>query len=261
MLKSVLDALERGRLIELPGNDKKDVLQLLASVLEAVPSIPAGTDLVGAVLSHENQSNTSFGSGWACPHARVSFDGELMCAIGWSPKGIDYGKAGDLLVRLVVMYVVPENQRTAYLKEISSLARAIKTHPEFQSLENIQDLNIARNRLLDMVHVAVEGSVTDARARMIQLKTRATALSEGIALEGMIMEPLTVITGPGITPIVLTQNKELSDLVQEAGGIATDVANKGRHEVKGWFILRRSSAIYQGERVVYECLAIRAPKQ
>ena len=42
-----------------------------------------------------------------------------MCAIGWSPKGIVYGPPGELPVEMVVMYLVPENQKNHYLKEVS----------------------------------------------------------------------------------------------------------------------------------------------
>ena len=34
MLNSVLEALEEGRLIELPDNDKEDALEVLGSLLE-----------------------------------------------------------------------------------------------------------------------------------------------------------------------------------------------------------------------------------
>ncbi len=96
MLHTILQALEDGRVIELPDNDKKDAFEVLASLLEAVPSVPAGTDIVGAVLSRESVSNTSLGTGWACPHAPVSFDGELLCSLSDGVLlGIDYGKPGE----------------------------------------------------------------------------------------------------------------------------------------------------------------------
>jgi PTS system nitrogen regulatory IIA component len=112
MVHTILQALEDGRVIELPDNDKKDAFEVLASLLEAVPSVPAGTDIVGAVLSRESSSSTSMGNGWACPHAPVSFDGDLLCSIGWSPQGLDYGKPGEPLVRLIIMFMVPDNQRS-----------------------------------------------------------------------------------------------------------------------------------------------------
>ena len=93
-MDSILDALQEGRLLELPDNDKQRSLQLLAHLIEAIPSLPAGTDVAGLVWAREQTANTNLGMAWACPHARIPVEGDLVCAIGWSPKGIDYGPPG-----------------------------------------------------------------------------------------------------------------------------------------------------------------------
>ncbi len=49
-METLLDALQEGRLIELPDNDKDHALQFLAHILEAIPSVPSGTDIVGLVM-------------------------------------------------------------------------------------------------------------------------------------------------------------------------------------------------------------------
>jgi mannitol/fructose-specific phosphotransferase system IIA component (Ntr-type) len=259
MLKSVLDALEDGRLVELPDNDKKDALQFLATMLEAVPSIPPGTDIVEIVLEHEKTSNTSLGVGWACPHARVDFDGELCCAIGWSPAGIDYGIAGEPLVRLVVMFFVPENQRNVYLKEVSTLARVLKSNPEFQNLESITDLSHVRNTLLDIVHQAMSGDGQSYRARMIQLDalTKGAAVADHYRLEGMQIDALLIVSGPDIEPVILTQNAELSKLSAEDTRLVAAIASGNHYDLQDWQIIRRSTTAYAGERVIYDCLAIK----
>lgn len=262
MLNTILEALEEGRLIELSDYNKKDALEVLASLLEAVPSVPAGTDIVGAVLARETVSNTSLGSGWACPHAPLTDDGDLLCAIGWCPQGMDYGKSGEPLVRLIIMFLVPENQRTPYLKEISTLVKVMGNHPECKELEKIEDLNAVRLRLLDMAHFAMEEAGTDTRARMIQLKTRAAAVpAMMLELENMVIEPMMVVAGPGLRTVVLTQSSELSDLTKDDETLAAAIADKSSHELKGWRIVRRSSTIYQGDRVVYDCLAIHPAKK
>ncbi len=261
MLHTILQALEDGRVIELPDNDKKDAFEVLASLLEAVPSIPAGTDIVGAVLSRESISNTSLGNGWACPHAPVPFDGELLCAIGWSPQGIKYGKQDEPLVRLIIMFVVPENQRSRYIKEVSTLVKVIEKHPECRNLENVENLNAIRLRLLDMANFAMENGGPDTRAKMIELKTKAAVIPAIVPeFENMIIEPLMIISGPGIEPIVLTQNKELFDITKEDKILATVIAEKNWHTLNGWRIVRRSSTNYQADIVVYDCFAIRSAR-
>ena len=70
-MDSLLDALQEGRLIELPDHNKDQVLKFLAHIIEAIPWIPPNTDVVGLVMAREILTNTALGKGWACPHARV----------------------------------------------------------------------------------------------------------------------------------------------------------------------------------------------
>jgi len=121
-MRSLLDALQEGRLIELPTSDKHKALELLAVLIEAVPGI-AKMDIVKGVLEREEQANTALGKGIACPHVRVRQDGELLCAVGWSRQGIDYGAPDGQPVHLVIMYYVPDSERNTYLKEVSGLAK------------------------------------------------------------------------------------------------------------------------------------------
>ena len=81
-MDSLLDALQEGRLIELPDNDKHDSLQFLAHIIEAIPSVPNDTDVAGLVLTRETNVVTALGRGFACPHARVSYDEDLVVSIG-----------------------------------------------------------------------------------------------------------------------------------------------------------------------------------
>src|SRR5581483_8522049 len=204
-MKSVLNALQEGRLIELPDNDKKSALEYLAALIEAVPDIGVEGGITESVLAREQAHNTGIGKGWACPHARISRNGEVVCAVGWSPTGIDYGSPDNEPVHILVMYFIPETQKNAYLKEISLLAKAIKTQPALQDLKSLSDLNEVRHRLLDAITVALEAMTPDARARMIQLEVKhATAQAAGLGLPAELARfiiPLSVLTIPGSKPI------------------------------------------------------------
>ena len=82
-------------------------------------------------------------------------------------------------VHLIVMYYVPDAQKNAYLKEISSLAKAITSQPSLQELETLKDLAETRHRLLDIISLAVESAGPDAKARMIRLQAKQAAVSSG----------------------------------------------------------------------------------
>lgn len=256
-MDSILDALQEGRLFELPENDKVHALQFLAHIVEAFPETPAGSDVVGLVMAREAAAGTGIGKGWACPHARVAYDEDLMCVLGWSPGGIDYGAPDGKPVNLVVMYLVPENQRNHYLREISMLAKALESYPRLEKLAGARDLDDVRNYLLDLVE-ATKGTVgPDARAKLIRLQTKVAATVPFQDLSNLVVEPVTLITGVGPKPVVLTQSAALAEWFGSAPDVIPTLESEGIYQNGGWRLLRRTAVHYQQGRVAYDCLALR----
>lgn len=257
-MDTLLDALQEGRLIELPDNDKSHALQFLAHILEAIPSVPPGTGVVELVTARESSINTGIGKGWACPHARVPFDEDLMCVVGWSPTGIDYGSPDGILVFIVVMYLVPANQRNHYLKEISTLAKALALYGAAEKWLYARELNEVRHVLLDLISTTKETVGPDTRARMIQLQARP-AVEAGPApdLSNLLIEPVIVVTAPDMKPLVLAQNPNVVEAMDSAAGLTDGIASNGVFQNGGWRLVRRGTTVYQADRIVYDCLAVR----
>src|SRR5207244_8070918 len=76
-MKSLLGALQAGRLVELHSTEKEASLRALAHLIEAVPEMSREVDLVDEVLQRERAVNSGIGLGVACPHVRVGGHGEL----------------------------------------------------------------------------------------------------------------------------------------------------------------------------------------
>jgi mannitol/fructose-specific phosphotransferase system IIA component (Ntr-type) len=260
-MKSLLNALQAGRLIELPDNNKDRALQYLASLIEAIPDLKPGMDIAEAVLSRERTGNTGLGLGWACPHVRTSNEGELLCAVGWSPVGIDYGALDNRPVRLIILYYIPDLQKNAYLKEISSLAKAIQDNKGLQDIETAHDLTEVRNRMLDLVSAAIEAGVPEAKAKMIRLEAKqaavaaAVAPSEAVSLAQIV--PVTVIVIPGAKSVILSQNVELVSMLESNGDLGAALRQRGQVDVGNYRILSRAATGYQPDRVLYDCLAVK----
>lgn len=261
-MDTILDALQEGRLFELPESDKNRSLQFLAHIIEAFPQIPAGTDVVGSVLARESAGNTALEKGWACPHARLDIEEDLMCVIGWSPSGIDYAAPDGKPVSIIVMYLVPTNQRNHYLREISLLARVLQNTTETDRLPVIRDLNEVRNFLLDMITAGKEAAGPDARARMIRLQARAAQPALPLAdLANVVVEALSIVTAPGQKPFVLTQNNELMAWIESLSGLAERLETEGGYHNDTWRLIRRGVTVYQGGRCLYDCIAIAPAKR
>ena len=108
---------------------------------------------------------------------RIPGNGDLLCAVGWSPTGIDYGSADNQPVHLICMYYIPDSAKIAYLKEISFLATSIKKEQGIHAIAHAEDIAVVRERLLDWVSASIESGVPETKARMIRLETRQAALS------------------------------------------------------------------------------------
>ena len=258
-MDTLLDALQEGRLLELPDNNRDEALQFLAHILEAIPSIPTGTDIVGLALARETATNAALGKGWACLQARVPFEDDLTCVVGWSPTGIDYGAPDGIPVSVVVMYLVPSNQRNHYLKEVSILARALTSYAVAEQLRSLAELNAVRDCLLDLISATKDTTGPDTRARMIQLQARPRV--EALAapdLSGLVLEPVMLIAGPNMKAVVLGQNVAMVEALDAAQNLIEEISARGMYQNGGWRVVKRGAVTYHGDRVVYDCLAIRA---
>ena len=260
-MKSLLNALQEGRLIELPDNNKHKALEYLATLIEAIPDVGVEGGITESVQAREASHNTGIGKGWACPHGRSMRDGELLCSIGWSPTGIDYGSPDAQLVHLVVMYFVPDTQKNAYLKEISSLAKAIQTQTDMQELTALEDLNEVRHRLLDAISLALESSAPEAKARMIQLEVKHAVKEAGEPLTldfNTHLTPLSIVVIPGSKPVILCQDRDLVTSLEAHEFPALNLFQQGRIDHQGIRLFLRASSNYEPDRMVHECLAIRS---
>ena len=263
-MKALLNALQEGRLVELPDNIKVDALEFLGALLEAVPEVPSEEGITEKALKREAVHNTGIGKGWACPHATTDIESELLCAVGWSPQGIDYGAPDGIPVHLVVMYFVPDSQRNAYLKEISQLAKAIHQNADLQKLQELEELSEVRHALLDAITHAIESVTPEGRARMIQLEVRhAAVIAAEVAPElpgavsGQIL-PVSILVVPAARPVVLSQNSDLVREIEAIEAISDELLKAGRVSKGHLHVVLRSSEHYAEDRVLHDCIAYRS---
>jgi hypothetical protein len=144
------------------------------------------------------------------------------------------------------------------LREVSLLAKALITYPGNGKLREASELNDIRDYLLDLISSTKEAVAPDARVRMIQLQARtaAEALPAG-DLANLVIEPVMLVAAPGLRPVVLAQNAELLASLDSAVGLVEAIASSGVFLNGGWRVVKRGMVVYRGDRVMYDCLAIR----
>lgn len=257
-MKALLTALREGRLVELPEADKDRSLEYLAHLIEAVPDLGGSPDLVSAVLAREATLNTGIGLGVACPHVRAPGAGELLCAVGWSPTGLDYQARDGKKVHLVVMYYIPEAQKGTYLKEVSLLAGSVQKQGDIQSIATADTLAEVRDQLLDWVTAAVEAGAPETRARMIRLEAKAVAevaAPAGPAILGQLLA-LQIVSTPDRL-IALCQSADLAAALEKDPELPAMLKQRLTFDRHSWRLIYRASATYEPDRVLYEFIALK----
>lgn len=268
-MRSILTALQEGRLFELPETGKARALEFLARILDANPDIEVGTDAIEEIQRREEECNTGIGLGVGVPHVRARREeGELFCAIGWSPQGVDYGATDGKPVHLVVMYYIPGSQKNVYLKEISSLVKAMRKTGGIEPLAHASDLNDVRNLLLDWVSEGLGDAGPEAVARMIKLEVKqAQAVTVGapaipaeaaIAAErrGAKVAALSVLVAAPNGVFVLAQDGDWAAALEREDGLAQRLSTGAPFSAAGRQVFVLASTPYPRGRVLYQCVAL-----
>jgi len=156
------------------------------------------------------------------------------------------------------MHVVPDNQRSHYLKEISILAKALTTYQEVERIYEAKNLDDVRLYLLNMIESTKSSATPDTRARMISLQTKPVVAVQPLPeLNNLIIEPVTIIAGPDLKPVILSQNPFLTETLEYIPNLVERLETEGVYQNGGWRLLRRSVVAYQKGRVAYDCLAVK----
>jgi|WetSurMetagenome_2_1015567.scaffolds.fasta_scaffold23449_3 nitrogen PTS system EIIA component len=262
-MKSLLDALQEGRLVELSDTDKDKALEYLALLIEAIPDIGGRMDIVKDVKEREAQANTAIGHGVAIPHVRTGREGELLCAVGWSPAGIAYGAPDGKPVHLLIMYYVPDSRRPSYFKEVSGLAKAMTKAGDVGTFGGIADIQAVRHRLLDWVAMAIDAAVPDAKARMIKLEVRqaaapAAAEADKARLARAVI-PFRILADEARRFVVLAQDAALIAALEKPGEIERLLGAADGTEIEGYKLALFSTSGFALNRTLHDGVAVRLP--
>lgn len=268
-MRSILNALQDGRLFELPEAGKDRALEFLARIIDANPDIVLGTDVIEEIQKRELECNTGIGLGVGIPHIRARREeGEIFCAIGWSAQGIEYGAADSKPVHLVVMYYIPGAQKNVYLKEVSILFKAIRKTGGIDPIAHAPDLNAVRNQLLDWVSAAMGETGPESVARMIKLDvkqtqagppppTAPTDVPPGAAVRADAkIAAFQVLHHASGAVTVLAQDSAWVSALEKDGALAKNLAAGAPFAMAGRQIFVLGSTSFATGRVLYQCVAL-----
>lgn len=119
--------------VELRAANRWDAIDELIDCLAATHKIEPGLKgcIVAAVKERETACSTGIGEGIALPHASTDLVSEIVCAVGFSKKGMQFNALDSKPVDLVLLFLVPHGQFQKHLKTLANIAK-LSLNPDFR---------------------------------------------------------------------------------------------------------------------------------
>jgi fructose-specific phosphotransferase system IIA component len=83
----------------------------------------ACTSILEALQAREEAMSTGIGSGVAIPHTSSEHVKEVIAAFGRSNQGIEFNSLDGQPVKLIVLFIVPQNQFQLHLRTLAAIAK------------------------------------------------------------------------------------------------------------------------------------------
>jgi mannitol/fructose-specific phosphotransferase system IIA component (Ntr-type) len=113
--------------IELQAGDKWGAIDELLNELVIHHKIKSGDlDAIAAgVKKREASMSTAIGFGLALPHASTGLISNVVGALGRSRKGVPFEALDGKPVKLVLLFLVPQNQFQKHLHALANIAKLL----------------------------------------------------------------------------------------------------------------------------------------
>jgi hypothetical protein len=119
-------------------------------------------------------------------------------------------------------------------------------------------LNHVYEHQIDLISKAKGAVGPDTMVRMIPLQARPCVVeTPAYNLANLIVEPVPIITSSGIKPVELAHDRQLVDLLDVSTELAEGIA-QGMFQHGEWRIVKHKESSFRAERVLFDCLAIKA---
>jgi len=117
---------ERQIFPDLAGSTLEEALSEMSNGLARTGVVSDGADLARRLVERERMGSTGLGGGLAIPHCKLRETADVVLAIGVSQRGIDFGAADGLPVRLVFLVLSPAAAPALHLQALARISRVIR---------------------------------------------------------------------------------------------------------------------------------------
>lgn len=111
--------------IALPETSKSGAIDALVDVLAGHPSIDSIEAVRRAIFEREKMMSTGVGKGLGLPHAKTDAVQETIAAFATTQHPVDFGAIDDEPVRLILLLVGPEADKSQHIKILGRISRLV----------------------------------------------------------------------------------------------------------------------------------------
>ena len=111
--------------LDLHGDTKEAVIDQLLALCARSGVVTDLAEARTAILARESKSSTGLEHGLALPHARTEAVSRMVCALGISRRGVDFGSMDGRPATIFVMVLMPMDVTSAYSRLTGGLMRAL----------------------------------------------------------------------------------------------------------------------------------------
>jgi mannitol/fructose-specific phosphotransferase system IIA component (Ntr-type)/Kef-type K+ transport system membrane component KefB len=111
--------------LDLHASTKEAVIDQLLALCARSGVVTDLAEARTAILARENKSSTGLEHGIALPHARTEAVSHMVCALGISRAGVDFGSLDGQPSAIFIMVLMPLEITTAYTRLTGGLMRAL----------------------------------------------------------------------------------------------------------------------------------------
>lgn len=147
--------------MDLKARTKDEAIQELLNMMRAEGVQMDYDAVLASVREREEIEDTSYGHGFAFPHARTDAVREMYIVIGVSRKGLLGKTPGNLPVHVVCMLLTPSTIARLYLQTLSGLATFARRPGTLQKLLKTDDPN-------DLIQAVAESGVMVDKELMVK---------------------------------------------------------------------------------------------
>jgi nitrogen PTS system EIIA component len=194
--------------IDLKADSKRRAVEQLADLFRTIYPEKDRQAIIAAVAEREELGSTSFGRGFAFPHARTDTINDLHIVIGVARDGLNDKGPDDIPIRVICLFLTPKNISRLYLQTLSGLA------------------NVARRPgMLDKLLAATssEDIISIIRDANVQIK-------EGLSVGDIMIHNVITVTPDdtlrNVANIMFEYNFDGVPVIDEAGNLIGDVSGK-----------------------------------